>query len=598
MMGRLGLGPVFFYEWLLSSRRWQLYLARSLFVLIILVVLFFVWLGHELDNPGPQTIQQQATLGTIFFFSIITTQLALVLMAAPAATAGAVCLDKARGTLAHLLVTDLSSNEIILGKLAARLLPVLGLLLCTLPVLALNTLLGGIDPEALISAFLITIGVAVLGCALALALSVWGRQTHEVLLLNYLLWTVYLLAYPICYVIAEEVFGVHGVPAILYKANPFWLAFAPYNSPGTTNLLDALVFLAACLGLAAVLAAVSVLAVRRVTVSQLGRGVRQSRRAGRGVALHRGLWTLFGPSLNENPVLWREWHRKRPSRWMLVIWLVYALLGGGFIALAILQEAAHPGGRDELGVIANSLLVLLGLLLVSVTSSTSLAEERVRGSLDVLLTTPLPTTTIVWGKWWGAFRTVPLLAVLPAVMTAAYAMLDRPAWEALVLVPLILAYGAAITSFGLAVATWVPRLGRAVACTVVSYVLVAVGFPLMVLALFNGDDILGPGLAEGSPFFGAMLLTIRMQRFGRDQLDTVGYWGIFWTLAYLVAAAVLYFLTLLTFNQHMGRTATAQERFVPVAAGGKVALRRHGDTALAGPQRAADAVPPVAEPGD
>src|SRR5262249_19191358 len=67
---------------------------------------------------------------------------------------------------------------------------------------------------------------------------------------------------------------------------------------------------------------------------------------------------------------------------------------------------------------ACSLLVALeaaiGFLLMSLTSATSLAEERARGSLDVLLSTPLSTPSIVWGKWRGdvpAGGRRPLLAV-------------------------------------------------------------------------------------------------------------------------------------------------------------------------------------------
>ena len=37
-----------------------------------------------------------------------------------------------------MLVTDLSDPEIVLGKLAARLLPVLGLVACSWPVLAIS----------------------------------------------------------------------------------------------------------------------------------------------------------------------------------------------------------------------------------------------------------------------------------------------------------------------------------------------------------------------------------------------------------------------------------------------------------------------------
>ena len=34
-----------------------------------------------------------------------------------------------------------------------------------------------------------------------------------------------------------------------------------------------------------------------------------------------------GPSLDGNPVAWREWHRTRPSRMMRVAWGLYAALG-------------------------------------------------------------------------------------------------------------------------------------------------------------------------------------------------------------------------------------------------------------------------------
>ncbi len=38
-----------------------------------------------------------------------------------------------------------------------------------------------------------------------------------------------------------------------------------------------------------------------------------------------------------------------------------------------------------------------------------------RGSLDVLLATPLSTDRIVLSKWWGTYRIIPALALLPAI---------------------------------------------------------------------------------------------------------------------------------------------------------------------------------------
>ena len=97
---RLGLGPVFAYEWIRSSRRWQGYALRSSFVLFLLLALAYVWMNMRL-SAAKGNIRQMAELGEWFFQAVIGTQMTLVLLAAPAATAGAICLDKARGTLTH-----------------------------------------------------------------------------------------------------------------------------------------------------------------------------------------------------------------------------------------------------------------------------------------------------------------------------------------------------------------------------------------------------------------------------------------------------------------------------------------------------------------
>ncbi len=138
-----------------------------------------------------------AELGQGYFIAMIGVELALVLLAAPAATAGAICLDRARGTLAHMLMTDLSDAEIVLGKLAARLLPVLGLVACTWPVMAISSLLGGIDPIALTLAFCIIVAVAIFACSIALLLSVWARRSYEVILATYTVFILGILFWPI-----------------------------------------------------------------------------------------------------------------------------------------------------------------------------------------------------------------------------------------------------------------------------------------------------------------------------------------------------------------------------------------------------------------
>src|SRR5262249_47641318 len=126
-----GPGPVFAFEWLMTARRWQTYALRSTTVLLLLGAMWIVWIESPAGRSatGEMSIVRQAEVGRAFFGTTAMILLGLVGLAAPAATAGSICLDKARGNLTLLFATDLSDAEVVLGKLAARLVPVLGLIL-------------------------------------------------------------------------------------------------------------------------------------------------------------------------------------------------------------------------------------------------------------------------------------------------------------------------------------------------------------------------------------------------------------------------------------------------------------------------------------
>ena len=239
---------------------------------------------------------------------------------------------------------------------------------------------------------------------------------------------------------------------------------------------DYVQFLGATLSIAAVLIGVTMLRLRSLCMHESARKARRSRPAARGF----NIWRVFTsaipwltPSLDGNPVLWREWHRSRPSRWMMLVLVAYGGLSLLFSALAMRYTGS------QVGVFVNGFQVPVGLLLLSVTSATSLAEEpRWARSLDLLLSTPLSTREIVMGKWLGAFRVVPLLAILPALVMWAetYAADSRNWWLCGMTIAFVLCAGAAVTSLGLAMATRFSRVGRAIGVTVSVYVLVTIAW--------------------------------------------------------------------------------------------------------------------------
>jgi ABC-type transport system involved in multi-copper enzyme maturation permease subunit len=567
MRTRWGLGPVFVYEWLTASRRWQMYALRALFVALLFLAVVIVWYNEAEPSLRGATVADRnahARAGVALFYGFFGTLLSVVLLLAPGATAGAVCLDKARGTLLHLLVTDLSSAEIVLGKLAVRLIPLFGLVLASVPVLSLCLWLGGIDPEAMLVAYSVIAGVAVLGSAVAFLLSVWGRKTHEVLLAAYLFEILLLLAYPIA-IGVDSIWRQTWLSPYFAWTNPYRLAFSPYMFRGATDPAELTGFLGFCFGAGAVAALLAVATVRPVTVRQSNA---PPRRRWRWLERRRRVW--FRPRLDRNPVYWRECHRQRPSRWVRIVWCVY-VAGAVAGTVTVMAYRADKGPAA----IISAFQVSIGLLLASVAAVTSLSEERVRGSLDVLLTTPLKTKAIVWGKWRGAFRLVLWLAVLPAVNVAVAATPgNQSSWVAPgsrpppppahpeliwlcvpVMVGLVLAYGAAVTSFGLLCATVFRRLGRAIGASVAVYALVTVGWVALVATVGrHGRD--NEHLMVVSPFYGpgelAAESSMTWNRTAAGLPDSLP--AILTCIGgYAAAAGLLYVAVLATFNRCLGR---------------------------------------------
>ena len=403
---RLGLGPVFVYEWIRSSKRWQGYALRSAFLLFLLIALVYVWMNSS-TYTAKSNIRLMAKLGEWFFQAVIGTQLTLVLLAAPAATAGAICLDKVRGTLTHMLITDLADFEIVLGKLAARLIPIVGLVACTLPMMELLILLGGIAPEAIWSAFAITLGVALLGCSLGLAFSLWVGRTHEALLGTYALWCVWLLGLPLLGEIATAMAWTVPLPPL--TINPFFLALSQ-SSPGAVTWNHALRFLGVSSAISALLIAWVILRLRRVCTRESrpqAWSLYSRAHAGAIDRIMRSPLPGTSPSLDRNPLLWRECRRGRPSRWAKVV---------TFGSIILASTATLAGGLlpPHTGVAewVNGSQIAIGLLILSVMAATALGEERMRGGLDVLLSTPFSARQLVLGKWLYTFRRVALPAIL------------------------------------------------------------------------------------------------------------------------------------------------------------------------------------------
>src|SRR5262249_31267686 len=156
------------------------------------------------------------------------------------------------------------------------------------------------------------------------------------------------------------------------------------------------------------------------------------------------------------------------------------------------------------------------------------------------------------------------LLVLPTLLASLLAW-NRGFWAPVVfLVAEVIAYGAFISSLGLALATWVPRLGRAVALCVAVDVFLTVGALFIVPLLIRGPT--DERLLAVSPFAGPAIMTGEAS----GELSGPRYWsaGSPMTLrslfasfdiefiviaAYSLAALGLLHLTFRSFDACLGR---------------------------------------------
>ena len=246
-------------------------------------------------------------------------------------------------------------------------------------------MLGGIDPQALFSLFAVSVALAVLGCSLALAISVRATKTHDVIIAVLALWILWLLSLPI-WSGTSSISGVVPAAGLVQEGQSVPAGLCAYAWPGYVSSSDVAIFVVVVLLLSTALIAFDDRHGAPRACCEPARPVSGVARSSTARASRWLAW-LPGPSLDGNPVLWREWHRNRPSRLRRIIWVIYVISSVAGVGIGIHEAIVYgmggPTGPFAL-IIALHLQFLFGLMIVSVQAPTSLAEERVRGSLDVL----------------------------------------------------------------------------------------------------------------------------------------------------------------------------------------------------------------------
>lgn len=427
------LGPVFFWDVVRTARRGAINL-RLLYTGFLWVMLLVAVYAYSLAAVGsPWTLffastvraHQLTDIATQYFAVFMAVQFLVALLLTPVGVAVVIPEEKRRQTLEFLLATDLRNHEIVFGILFARLASMGLLLLAGLPVLSILQLVGGVEPGLVLVGFGVTALTATSVASLSFLNSVYARRSVQALTAVYLQLTGYLLLTGAAEALLTFVPSLCTIPSTSTWTSPFILldvvdalnagnlGTAGFNLfralESGSRLDDALLpilrryawfhgtVIVACIGW-------SVWRLRRVALSQAALAAVHPSDPARS-------W--LRPDIGRWPMLWKELFARNVRR----SWLVRAGIGllatvavsaaigivlGHALFLPALdwrQLALHANIWTRM--IGDSLTCLL-LLQVGFRAAGSIAGERDRQTLDLLLMTPLTARSLLLAKWVGS----------------------------------------------------------------------------------------------------------------------------------------------------------------------------------------------------
>lgn len=142
--------------------------------------------------------------------------------------------EKREGTIGLLFLTDLKSHDIVLGKMAAAAVPAFYGALAGMPMLAIFTLMGGVNASQYVKTGLAILNVFFLGQTVAVFASAVCRERGNNMGFPLLVIAAYLVAFAVTSV-AAELKGWQW-PGILFQhvnpLRPFQLALQSSFAPG------------------------------------------------------------------------------------------------------------------------------------------------------------------------------------------------------------------------------------------------------------------------------------------------------------------------------------------------------------------------------
>jgi ABC-type transport system involved in multi-copper enzyme maturation permease subunit len=448
-------GPILDKELRVMSRGRRLYALRVIYVCLFAAVVLRLWFSTWRSSAGGPGVVQIARLGemgkqivaTVVWFQFITGQiLAAVLLS------DAIGQEIRQRTLDSLLVTPVRSFQIVLGKLAGRLLEAASLLAISLPLLAIVRVFGGVPWDYVLAGLCVTLSAGVFAGAFSLLCSISSRDSCHAAL-TVALW------YLVIWGLLPMVLTPLAVPAqwlrslvmpALHLTNPIAVMndlTAGMISGGRAT--PSLAWIWHCLILlvpTTILLTGSTWRVRKI-VRRVA-PVKGAESAREGVVSVNKRWQRRAiRPVTGSPIIWKErctalFQTRR--RGLFFAGLLVAVMSGVIALFVLERESLYP-----IVFMIAWFVQMVFLVDLAVAAAGAVTREREAGTWPILLATPLEAGEIIKGKALGVCRrNLPLLLPLPVLFVFAFTLRpldDKGLWQS--------AFGAATLAGSLASTT-------------------------------------------------------------------------------------------------------------------------------------------------
>ena len=426
--------PLLGKELVEQAARRRTYIIRTFYAILLVGGYLLIAFEETRHLTGLNALGR----GRNVFFGLVALQFAGICLFLPAMVSGAITGEKERDNLGLILLTGLGPRSILLQKLYSRLLPMVCLILLSVPSMAVTYLMGGVSANQIGAAAWTLLLLAMQVGTLSLMCSAFFRTTAAAFISTYIIGTFVVFCIPVLeamritnfhrkrglvfdllqqtgvFQILTDIGFISHPRDLLFMHMPPYLFFEKAWT-GATKELYMVQSLPVILMSLFFFEASRFFLVRRAfappmrpllwLLKQFDRIFLRLNRFTGGVVLMG-----HGELPNKKPIGWRETQKKSfgTTRYLIRILVVLIPLILCYGIWVMTLESYYAYDWLHFAVFA---FWIMTPIVVSAKAASLMASERSHQTLEILLTTPLDTSELIRQKLIGVYRLIAALMI-------------------------------------------------------------------------------------------------------------------------------------------------------------------------------------------